>query len=30
MKILVNKNNSEENTAIYMMESSGAAFCMLL
>lgn len=29
MKILINKNSSEENIAIYMMESSGAAFCML-
>ena len=29
MKILVNKNNSEENTVIYLMEEHGYVFCML-
>ena len=29
MKVLVNKNNSEENITIYLMEEHGYAFCML-
>jgi len=29
MKMLINVNNSEEDTVVYMMESHGYSFCML-